>query len=41
MYVILGGLINSFGLELDEAVQQRLPESIGQLAFQKAFPRQS
>lgn len=35
MYVILGGMINSFGLELDEAVQQRLPESVEQSAFQK------
>lgn len=41
MYVILGGMINSFGLELDEAVQQRLPESVGQSAFQKEFPRHS
>jgi len=33
MYVTLGGMINSFGLELDEAVQQRLPETVNQLAF--------
>jgi alkylhydroperoxidase family enzyme len=39
MYVILGGLINSFGLELDDVVEQRLPTGVSQQAFEAEFPR--
>lgn len=33
MYVILAGMINSFGLELDESVQNRLPKVVTESAF--------
>ena len=33
MYVILAGMINSFGLELDESVQERLPKGVTEHAF--------
>ncbi|HET6565812.1 MAG TPA: carboxymuconolactone decarboxylase family protein [Xanthomonadales bacterium] len=33
MYVILAGFINSFGLELDEIVQERLPDGVSEAAF--------
>jgi len=39
MYVILGGMINSFGLELDEVVEKRLPVEVNQQAFEAEYPR--
>ena len=39
MYVTLGGMINSFGLELDQQVLERLPESVSQTQFESEFPR--
>jgi len=39
MYVTLGGMINSFGLELDQQVLERLPESVSQAQFESEFPR--
>lgn len=33
MYVILAGMINSFGLELDGSVQERLPKGVTEHAF--------
>lgn len=39
MYVTLGGMINSFGLELDHQVLERLPESVTQAQFESEFPR--
>lgn len=33
MYVILAGMINSFGLELDESVQNRLPNEVTESSF--------
>ena len=37
MYVILGGMINSFGLDLDDAVRNRLPVNINREAFELEF----
>jgi alkylhydroperoxidase/carboxymuconolactone decarboxylase family protein YurZ len=37
MYVILAGMINSFGLDLDEAVRDRLPANINKEAFELEF----
>lgn len=39
MYVILGCMINTWGLELDERVQEKLPEKITRTAFELEFPR--
>jgi len=39
MYVILGGMINSFGLDLDDVVEKRLPAGINQQAFEAEYPR--
>lgn len=39
MYVILAGMINSFGLELDASVQKRLPAGMNQADFEQEFPR--
>lgn len=39
MYVILAGMINSFGLELDTSVQDRLPAGMNQAGFEQEFPR--
>lgn len=34
MYVILGGMINSFGLDLDNVVEKRLPVGVTQQSFE-------
>ncbi len=39
MYVILAGMINSFGLPLDESVQARLPLEVSESEFAQEFPR--
>lgn len=39
MYVILGGMINTWGLELDDRVQKKLPASITREQFEGEFPR--
>jgi alkylhydroperoxidase/carboxymuconolactone decarboxylase family protein YurZ len=39
MYVILGGMINSFGLDLDDTVRDRLPVNINREAFELEFSR--
>ena len=40
MYVILGCMINSWGLELDEHIAARLPASVTQEQFEQQFPRE-
>lgn len=35
MYIILAGMINSFGLELDETVLQRLPDGVTESTFEQ------
>ncbi len=39
MYVILGCMINTWGLELDAHVQARLPEETTKESFEAEFPR--
>ena len=39
MYVILGCMINTWGLALDETVRAKLPEGVSQAAFEAEFPR--
>lgn len=39
MYVILGGMINTWELELDERVQQKLPAGVSKEQFAAEFPR--
>jgi hypothetical protein len=39
MYVILGCMINTWGLELDEHVQARLPQGCSREAFEQEYPR--
>jgi hypothetical protein len=39
MYVTLGGMINTWGLELDEHVLEKLPESVSKEQFETEFPR--
>lgn len=39
MYVILGTMINTWGLALDEPVREALPETVTQEAFEAEFPR--
>lgn len=39
MYVILGCMINTWGLALDEGVAARLPPSVTQEKFEAEFPR--
>jgi len=39
MYVTLGCLINTWGLELDEQVQAKLPSEVNRSAFEAEFPR--
>jgi hypothetical protein len=39
MYVILGCMINTWGLELDEHVKGLLPEGINKECFEAEFPR--
>lgn len=39
MYVMLGGLLNTWGLELDGQVQERLPQSVTREQFEAEFPR--
>lgn len=36
MYITLGCMINTWGLELDERVEQRLPEGVSRAAFEHA-----
>jgi 4-carboxymuconolactone decarboxylase len=40
MYVILGCMINTWGLELDEHIAARLPASVTQEQFEQQFPRE-
>jgi alkylhydroperoxidase/carboxymuconolactone decarboxylase family protein YurZ len=39
MYVILGCMINSWGLELDDRVQQELPANVTRQQFELEYPR--
>ena len=39
MYVILGCMINTWGLELDEHVKELLPEGVTKERFEAEFPR--
>ena len=39
MYVILGCMINSWGLELDRHVQENLPDGVTKDQFEAEFPR--
>ncbi|MEM7222683.1 MAG: carboxymuconolactone decarboxylase family protein [Pseudomonadota bacterium] len=39
MYVILGCMINTWGLDLDAQVAAKLPEDVTQEDFERAFPR--
>ena len=39
MYVTLGGMINTWSLELDEHVQERLPATVSKQQFEAEFPR--
>ena len=39
MYVTLGCMINTWGLELDEHVLEKLPESVSKEQFETEFPR--
>ncbi len=39
MYVILGCMINTWGLELDVGVVAKLPDGVTQEAFEAAYPR--
>ncbi len=39
MYVILGCMINTWGLEVDEEVAAKLPEGVTREAFEAEFPR--
>ncbi len=39
MYVILGCMINTWGLELDQSVAAKLPEGVTKEAFEAAYPR--
>ncbi len=39
MYVTLGCMINTWGLELDEDVLKKLPESVSKEQFETEFPR--
>jgi len=39
MYVILGCMINTWGLELDSHVQDKLPEDVTRVAFETSYPR--
>jgi len=39
MYVILGGMINTWSLELDEQVQRKLPATVSKAQFEAEFPR--
>ncbi|MEQ8652141.1 MAG: carboxymuconolactone decarboxylase family protein [Kiloniellales bacterium] len=41
MYIILGCMINTWGLELEESVAAKLPEGVTQEAFEAEFPRES
>jgi len=38
MYVILGCMINSWGLELDEHIAAKLPDAVTQEQFERQFP---
>ena len=39
MYVILGCMINTWGLELDQHVKDKLPEDVTQQQFEEEYPR--
>ncbi|RLB63473.1 MAG: carboxymuconolactone decarboxylase family protein [Deltaproteobacteria bacterium] len=39
MYITLGSMINTWGLELDDHVQKKLPESVTKVKFEEGFPR--
>ncbi|MBE0575054.1 MAG: carboxymuconolactone decarboxylase family protein [Desulfuromonadales bacterium] len=39
MYVILGGMINTWSLELDKHVQEKLPATVNKTQFEAEFPR--
>ena len=39
MYMILGCMINSWGLELDEHVAEKLPDDVTKEGFEAEFPR--
>lgn len=39
MYVILGCMINTWGLELDARVQEKLPSDVTKESFESGFPR--
>lgn len=39
MYQILGSMINTWGLELDERVAAKLPDDVTQESFEAEFPR--
>ena len=39
MYVILGGMINTWPLELDEHVREKLPATVTKAGFEEEFPR--
>lgn len=39
MYIILGCMINTWGLELDESVAAKLPAGVTKEAFEAEFPR--
>ncbi|MBV1789288.1 carboxymuconolactone decarboxylase family protein [Marinobacterium sp. D7] len=40
MYVILGCMINTWGLELDQRVEAKLPDQVSRSAFETEFPRE-
>lgn len=39
MYVILGGMINTWSLELDEHIQEKLPATVSKARFEAECPR--
>ena len=41
MYITLGCMINTWGLELDDRVEQRLPDNISRARFERAVQDQS
>jgi hypothetical protein len=41
MYVILGGILNTLGLDLDEHIQQLLPEDVTREQFEHGMAMQA
>ena len=41
MYITLGCMINTWGLELDDRVEQRLPDGVSRARFERAVQNQS